>query len=61
MPSGGNLGPERWFSQGQRQARKFRSLPSEKGFGDNEDHGDGVCGEKEKCGGGKLLESFFGF
>lgn len=21
---------------------------------------DGVCGEKEKCGGGTFLESFFG-
>ena len=37
-----------------------RSLTLEKGFGRDEDHGDGVCGEKEKCGGGTLLESFFG-
>lgn len=37
-----------------------RSLTSEKGFGRDEDHGDGDGGEKETCGGGTLLESFFG-
>lgn len=59
MPSGGSLGPERCFL-GAEASQGVRSLTSEKGFGHDEDPGDGVCGEKEKCGGGTFLESFFG-